>query len=74
MKYPVQIHWIDEDEGNGYYCAFLPDFGHSACSATGDTVEEALKSLEIVKRDVVQVYSETGGTIPEPSGAPWEEE
>jgi len=53
--------------------AFLPDFGHSACSATGDTPDEALSRLSEVKGEVVRHYLETGKAIPEPGRGPHEE-
>jgi len=65
IKYPVEVHWVDEDDGDGYYYAFLPDFGQCACSATGDTRDEALEELDLVRRDVIQHYVETGKSIPE---------
>ena len=70
--YPTEIHFIQEED-SGYYFAFLPDFGHSACSATGDTQEEALARLSEVKAEVVQHYLETGKAIPEPGRGPHEE-
>ena len=72
-EYPVKIYRIPEGPDSSYYFAFLPDFGHSACSAVGDTREEAIKALEFVKRDVIQYFLETGKQIPEPSKASFEE-
>jgi predicted RNase H-like HicB family nuclease len=69
-QYPIQIHFVEEKEGDDYFFAFHPDFGHSACSATGDTVEEALASLGLVRIEVMRHYRETGKQIPEPSGLP----
>lgn len=56
--------------GSGYFLAFLIDFGYSACSATGDTIEEALRNLTIVQKDVIKHYRETGKYIPKPSTVP----
>ena len=69
-QYPVQIHHIAEEDTPGYYLAFLPDFGQSACSATGDTMPEAIERLSDVKRAIVQHYLDTGREIPEPSKGP----
>jgi predicted RNase H-like HicB family nuclease len=69
-QYPVQIHHIAEEGTPGYYLAFLPDFGQSACSATGDTMPEAIERLSDVKRAIVQHYLDTGREIPEPSKGP----
>lgn len=71
VEYPVELYRIEEDDGTGVYFAFHPDFGHSACSAVGDTQEEAISELSVVRRDVIQHYYETGRTIPEPSPAPF---
>lgn len=69
QPYPIEIHVLSDEDGGGYH-VFLPDFGHSACSATGDTVAEALTILEDVKREVVSLYLEKGIRIPEPSPNP----
>jgi predicted RNase H-like HicB family nuclease len=71
-QYPVQIHHLQEEGAAGYYLAFLPDFGQSACSATGDDMAEAIANLADVKRGVLQHYLETGREIPEPSPGPLE--
>jgi predicted RNase H-like HicB family nuclease len=71
-QYPVQIHHIPEEGAAGYYLAFLPDFGQSACSATGDDMAEAITNLADVRREVFQHYLETGREIPEPSPGPHE--
>jgi predicted HicB family RNase H-like nuclease len=71
-EYPVEVHKIDEGDGEFYYFAFLPDFGYAACAATGDTKEEAIAELNLLKRDVIQHFYETGKNIPEPSKAPFE--
>lgn len=71
VKYPVEVHWMDEPETKaGYYLVFLPDFGHSACSATGESIQEALNNLAEVKQTVLQHYLESGITVPGPSGDP----
>lgn len=65
MRYPIVLRFVDDD-GDKYYYAYLPDFGHSACSACGSTVEEALEVLEDVMNDVIRHYGETGKHIPSP--------
>lgn len=64
--YPVEVSPVTEEDGSTYYFAFLPDFGHSACSAVGDTEAEAIEDLELVKRDVITYYLNTGKRIPMP--------
>lgn len=71
--YPIEIHYI-KTKDDGYYWAFIKDFGSSTCSATGDTIEETLKSLEKVKREVVTfLIEEKGETLPSPSIHPFYE-
>lgn len=57
----------------GYYFAYLPDFGASSCSATGDSIPAALELLEQVKREVIALYIEADKLIPLVSKAPFEE-
>ena len=73
QHYPVEIHFIPEEGDAGYYYAFLPDLGASACSATGDTQEEALARLAEVKEAVLRHYLETGREIPKPGPGPHQE-
>jgi len=69
-KYPIEIHHIKEKDCEGYFLAFHPDFGCSACSATGETEEEAINLLNQVRRDVLEYYIKEGKNIPEPSRDP----
>lgn len=69
--YPIEIHRIDEEDQT-YYLAFLVDLGASACSATGDTIEEALETLGKVKKEIVAYLTEKGEPIPEPSVNPFD--
>ncbi|MGB8298486.1 MAG: toxin-antitoxin system HicB family antitoxin [Polyangia bacterium] len=68
--YPVEIHHVAEEGAPGYYLAFLPDFGESTCSATGDTMTEAIERLSDVKREILQHFLDTGRDIPDPSKGP----
>ena len=67
--YPIQVHLIDEGD-QSYYFAFHPDFGHCACSGTGDTIMEAIETLNNVRDDVIEHFKETGKPIPVPSALP----
>ena len=69
FSYPVTICRVPEDMGGGLH-AYLTDFGHSACSAVGDTVEETLELLQEVKTNVIAHYKEWGMTLPESSPSP----
>ncbi len=65
-NYPIMIG-TKYDGKRDYYLAWCPDFGLSACSATGDTPEEALKLLQVVFADVHRYYVNTGRKIPSPN-------
>jgi len=58
--YHINIFWSDEDRG---YIADLPDLG--ACSAFGNTPEEALAEVEKAKEAWLAAARETGKAIPE---------
>lgn len=65
-KYTIIIKYITENKDSGYYLAYIPDFGHSACSAPADTREDAIKSLKEVYKEVIKHYYAVGKTIPMP--------
>jgi predicted RNase H-like HicB family nuclease len=66
-KYSVVIYLIhNPGDRDGYYFAYHPEFGSSACSGTGDTRIEALQNLDTVRENVILHYQETGREIPEP--------
>ena len=62
--YPVVIIPM-KDEDEEYYYAYLPDFGCSACSATGETISEVIENLQKVKEDILTLYLSTDKDIPE---------
>jgi predicted RNase H-like HicB family nuclease len=57
--YHINIFYSEEDGG---YIADIPDL--EACSAFGETPEQALKELEIVKKGWLESARETGKPIP----------
>jgi predicted RNase H-like HicB family nuclease len=59
--YTIVIRKVD-----GYYFAWLKEFGGTSCSGTGITVEEALRNLEEVFRTVYDYYEKSDRSIPEP--------
>jgi predicted RNase H-like HicB family nuclease len=63
--YHINIFWSDEDGG---YIADLPDL--EACSAFGNTAEEALAEVEKAKEAWLAAARETGKAIPEPRYRP----
>ena len=56
--------WIDNSEEDQGYIADLPDL--EACSAFGDTPEEALRQVQEAKTVWLEAAREAGKPIPEP--------
>ena len=65
LKYPIEITELTEEEGGGFD-ASIPMLGKYAFTGYGDTLEEALQSLEEVKRLNFEYYLERGTKIEEP--------
>ena len=63
--YHINIFFSDEDGG---YIADIPDL--SACSAFGDTAEEALAEVKIAKVAWIEAARQAGKPIPEPRYRP----
>jgi predicted RNase H-like HicB family nuclease len=63
--YHINIFYSDED---GSYVADIPDL--EACSAFGDTPEEALLEVEEAKEAWLEAARELGKPIPEPQYRP----
>ncbi|HEX9670676.1 MAG TPA: type II toxin-antitoxin system HicB family antitoxin [Thermoanaerobaculia bacterium] len=59
--YHVNLFWSDDDD---CYVADIPDL--FACSAFGDTAEEALHEVQIAKHNWLEAARESGIPIPEP--------
>jgi predicted RNase H-like HicB family nuclease len=63
--YHVNVFYSDDDEG---YIADIPDL--KACSAFGDSAEEALHEVEIAKAAWLEVAIKQGMSIPPPTYRP----
>lgn len=63
--YHINIFYSDEDGG---YIADIPDL--VACSAFGDTAEEALREVEAAKEIWIEAAKAEGKPIPSPSYRP----
>ena len=63
--YHINIFYSEEDDG---YIADIPDL--EACSAFGDTAEEALRQVEIAKELWLEAARAEGKPIPEPTYRP----
>ncbi len=65
LPYKIEIVKIPKEEGGGYM-ARLPRFGEMGMVGDGETVEEAIKNLEEVKKERFRFYLKEGLEIPEP--------
>ena len=65
LDYPVEIRRLSEEDGGGYI-ACIPYLGRWMFTAAGDTIEEALQTLEEVKRDHFERLLSEGKEIPLP--------
>jgi len=63
--YHINIFYSDE---NGGYIADIPDL--KACSAFGETPEEALREVEIAKAAWLEAARDSGKPIPPPKYRP----
>ena len=63
--YHINIFWSEEDGG---YIADIPDL--IACSAFGDTPEEALEQLTIAKQAWLEAARREGKPVPQPAYRP----
>ena len=65
LPYIVELKPIPEEDGGGF-SASIPQLGRCSLLADGETIEEALKNLEQIKRERFSEYIEEGLIIPEP--------
>jgi predicted RNase H-like HicB family nuclease len=63
--YHINIFYSEEDSG---YIADIPDL--EACSAFGETPEQALKELEVAKKAWLEAARKAGKPIPLPRYRP----
>ena len=64
-RYSVRIKYIETDD-DSYYMAYSPEFGAQACSATGESREEAVEYLTGVMKAVIRSVYMRGKELPEP--------
>ena len=71
LDYPVEVRALPPEEGGGWL-ACIPVLGKHSFRATGDTQEEALKELGIIREVLIEDRYNRGEHIPTPP--PLEEE
>lgn len=65
LNYATEIVKLDESDG-GCYHATIPLLGRYTFVGDGETPQEALDSLNSIKKYLFKLYLEKGRTIPEP--------
>lgn len=65
LNYTVEVRQLSEEEGGGYI-AQIPQLGKYAFVGDGETVEEAMESLNEIKRHFFEEYLRDGIPIPLP--------
>ncbi len=69
LPYEVEIIMLTKDDGGGYI-AFLPELARKLFQAYGETADEALANLELVKRHTFSKYITRGIAITAPRYIP----
>lgn len=64
--YDAVIRRISDDLGGGY-TASIPRLGMLGCVGDGETPEEALQNLEIVRRKLIADWEKKGMAYPGPN-------
>lgn len=65
LNYAVEVRKIAQEDGGGYL-ASIPELGRWAFCGSGESIDEAMKTLDIVKKNLFEEYLEEGKEIPEP--------
>ena len=65
LNYNIVIYKYSEEEGGGFR-ASIPQLGDAAFVADGDTIDEAVTNLDIVKKEIFSHWLENGVKIEEP--------
>jgi len=60
----ISIIHVEEDNGSGFYMAYMPDYGSTALSAVGATPDDALDALDTHRRVIVQYRADQDLSIP----------
>ena len=66
LQYEVKYKKLSKHDGGGWL-AYIPLLGEQAYRADGETKKEALKLLNIIKKDLFEDFLEEGLNIPEPT-------
>jgi predicted HicB family RNase H-like nuclease len=69
LPYRIEIEPIAEEDGGGF-AARIPELGRYTLVGDGQTIEEAVESLQEIKEIMFQEWIEKGIPIPEPETEP----
>ncbi len=69
LPYKIEIEPISDEDGGGF-TARLADFGKYAVVGDGETIEEAVRNLEEIKKIRFGDWLKEGKSIPEPRKEP----
>ena len=65
LEYRIEIKILDTSAGGGY-AAFIPKLGENAFRGFGETADEALTNLDVIRKILFQKYLEEGIPVPRP--------
>ena len=65
LEYPVVLRKLRPDEGGGYL-ATIPQLGRMTFIADGETAQEALDSLDDLRKSLIPELINEGVVLPEP--------
>jgi predicted RNase H-like HicB family nuclease len=63
LRYEIILYWSKEDHA---FIAEVPEL--PACTADGETYQEALQNVEVIMQEWIETAEELGRPIPEPKG------
>ena len=67
LPYRVEVKPIPEKDGGGFIAYIPSELGRYAVVGDGDTIEEALQSMNKIKEILLKEWLEEGVSIPEPA-------
>lgn len=65
-KYKIVVDPIPEDEGGGFV-AYHPELGKNIFLGDGETIDEAIDNLAVVKQEWFEIYIDRGIDVPKPT-------
>ena len=66
LRYPISVRELKPEEGGGFL-ACIPQLGRKTFMAVGETLQEAMQSLEELRHELIPVLVADGIALPEPA-------